>query len=773
VKRSAPLALALLAAAAGGSGGCRGNLDQPVPAPTIAIAAAPDSVAAGQASTLTWSAVHATACTAAGGWAGSRASSGSQSVAPGTTTTYALTCTGAGGNARDSVTVTVVPVPTVALTASPDTIAAGQTSTLTWTSTDATGCTAGGGWSGSRATSGSANVTPDSTTTYTLSCTGVGGSTGRSVTVAISSTPAAPVVTLAASPDTVASGATSTLTWTSSNASGCSASGGWTGTKGTSGTQGVAPTVTTTYTLTCTGTGGSTSTSVTVTVAAAPTVTLTATPDSIGAGQSSTLAWTSTNTTGCSASGGWTGARSTSGSQSVSPTATTTYTLSCTGPGGSASQAVTVKVGATTSGAYAYPLRVGPTGRHLVDQNGKAFLLVGDAAWSLIAQLTDTAADSYLANRQQLGFDAVLVNLIEHLFSDSAPRDIYGLAPFTGKLFTTPNAAYFAHADHIIQSAAQKGILVLLVPAYTGYGCEDQGWATEMQAASDSDMTAWGRFLGQHYAGYDNIVWVIGGDADPTTCSPSVKGKLQDMVNGILQYDTRHPFTAHNQRDEMGIVPWTGASWLDVNTTYTSSNEYSAAGQAYALTPTLPFFLIEAYYENEGAGAQELRAQSYWTLLAGGFGHVFGNCPIWFFGSRTGDPSCGTFDWRSQLGAQGSLNMEHFQKLFTARHWASLVPDLGHTVVTSSAGGGTVTAACAADSTSIVAYLPSNSSVTVSGACLRDSTMTAWWVNPSNGQATSVGTFSSRSPRTFTTPSGSDWVLVVDSPSSGFGTPGG
>jgi hypothetical protein len=844
----------LLVVLAVGAAGCNSRLAETTPPPVVTLTAVPDSIAAGEQSSLSWSASSASSCTASGGWSGPLTPSGSLSVAPAATTTYTLSCTGAGGRGSASATVTVVPAPTLTLTANPDTIAVGQTSTLTWSSTSATTCTADGGWSGSRAASGTENVSPTSTTTYTLSCTGTGGSASAAATVAISSTPAAPVVTLAASPAAIASGQSSTLTWSSTNATACTAGGGWTGTKTTSGSQSVSPTSTTTYRLSCTGTGGAGSDSATVTIVAAPTVSLAAAPDTVAAGTASTLTWSSTNATGCTASGGWTGTKATSGSQSVSPgattkygltctgpggtasdsaivtvlaaptvtltadpatitsgqsstltwsstgattctasggwagtkttsgtqsvspTGTTTYTLACTGAGGTTTRSVTVTVGGGTSGAYVYPLTVDASGRHLVDQNGKPFLLVGDAAWSLIAQLTDTAADTYLANRQQLGFDAILVNLLEHYFSDSAPKDIYGIAPFTGKVFTTPNPAYFAHADYIIQSAAAKGILVLLAPVYTGYGCGDQGWASEMQSASDADMTAWGQYLGQHYAGYDNILWVIGGDADPRACSPSVKGKLQDVVNGIQQYDTRHPFTAHNVRTMMGITPWTGASWLNVNTTYTDGNEYSYAQTAYAVTPAIPFFLIESNYENAGAGAQELRAQSYWTMLAGGFGHVFGNCPLFGFGaSVVAGGGCGSNDWRAQLTSQGSLNMEHFQKLFTGRHWGSLVPDLGHGVVLSSSGAGTVTAACATDSSSIVAYLPSRGSVTVSGACLRDATMNVYWVNPQNGTATSGGSVSSRSQQTLTAPTGGagDWVLILDSPSFGFGQPGG
>jgi hypothetical protein len=82
---------------------------------------------------------------------------------------------------------------------------------------------------------------------------------------------AIPTVTLVASPASITSGASSTLTWSSTNATSCSASGGWSGSKATSGSQSVSPTATTTYTLSCTGAGGSGSASAVVTVGAAKT----------------------------------------------------------------------------------------------------------------------------------------------------------------------------------------------------------------------------------------------------------------------------------------------------------------------------------------------------------------------------------------------------------------------------------------------------------------------------------------------------------------------
>ncbi len=82
------------------------------------------------------------------------------------------------------------PVPVVTLSASPTSITAGQNSTLTWSSTNSpTSCTASGGWSGSKAASGSQTVTPTANTTYSLTCTNAGGTSGpASATVAITGT---------------------------------------------------------------------------------------------------------------------------------------------------------------------------------------------------------------------------------------------------------------------------------------------------------------------------------------------------------------------------------------------------------------------------------------------------------------------------------------------------------------------------------------------------------------------------------------------------------
>ena len=420
-------------------------------------------------------------------------------------------------------------------------------------------------------------------------------------------------------------------------------------------------------------------------------------------------------------------------------------------------------------GNYVPPLRPSFNKRYIVDQNNKPFLLQGDAAWSMIAQLNRSDADIYLANRSANGFNIVMVNLIEHMFATNAPADIYNNKPFTGTTFTTPNEAYFANADYMIKSASSKGIIVMLDPLYLGYSCGSQGWCAEVQSASTSDMYSWGQYVGNRYKNYDNIVWLIGADTDPTP----VKANVQAMVDGILSVDTRHAFTAHNEPESMAIDHWGNVTWLNINDFYTySTSLYSNAQSAYAVSPTMPFFLIESAYENEHSSTQvQLRSQAYWTVLSGGIGQMFGNCPMWEFDSSN---YCGVTGWKSQLLSQGSLNMKYFGLLFNSRAWQLLVPDTNHSVVTAGYGSGInyVATALASDGSTMISYLPASTTLTVNMAKISGNSSMAWWYNPSNGQATLIGTYSNSGSQAFTSSSG-DWVLVIDNAALNYSAPGG
>jgi hypothetical protein len=263
---------------------------------------------------------------------------GSLQVSPAETTTYTLTATGPGGLVSDTATVTVTQSEPVLFKANPTGVDLGEPAVLSWSCrsdyADSVSISPG---IGAIAPYGSVQVTPDTSTTYTITATGSAGTATQQAVVAIN----APVVTLEADPTTVAAGQSAILTWSSTNAVTCSLAPDI-GAVDPSGTLSVSPAATTTYTLTATGPGGTTSQSVTVSLPL-PQIAFAATPQNIDAGDSATLNWSVTGADTVSIDAAI-GAVAAEGSTAVTPDVTTTYTLTATGPGGTATAAVTVSV---------------------------------------------------------------------------------------------------------------------------------------------------------------------------------------------------------------------------------------------------------------------------------------------------------------------------------------------------------------------------------------------------------------------------------------------
>ncbi len=139
------------------------------------------------------------------------------------------------------------------------------------------------------------------------------------------------------------------LTWTSTHADSCSASGDWSGSKSASGTEPISkPRGAYTFTLTCKGLGGtSLPASATVKVIKVPKCSFFPTPSKIILPQSSTLFWSCEYADNCAIDQGIGSISNTSGSHQVRPSKTTTYTLTCSSPDASRSYTAKIDVGAT------------------------------------------------------------------------------------------------------------------------------------------------------------------------------------------------------------------------------------------------------------------------------------------------------------------------------------------------------------------------------------------------------------------------------------------
>lgn len=162
----------------------------------------------------------------------------------------------------------------------------------------------------------------------------------------------APVVSFAADPSSVDYGAATSLSWASSNADRCVASGGWQGDVGVEGARRTeALMASTRFELTCAGVGGTTTRTVDVLVAGEPvpdplpTLSLSASSTSVASGDWTRLSWSAEDAESCIASGDWSTSKSLSGYQWVGPISEqSTYRLRCEGAGGSVTRSVTISV---------------------------------------------------------------------------------------------------------------------------------------------------------------------------------------------------------------------------------------------------------------------------------------------------------------------------------------------------------------------------------------------------------------------------------------------
>ena len=419
---------------------------------------------------------------------------------------------------------------------------------------------------------------------------------------------------------------------------------------------------------------------------------------------------------------------------------------------------------------FHFPVKVGASGRYLVDQNNKPFLITGDSPQSLIVNLSETQAGAFFADRQAAGFNALWINLLCSTYTagraDASTYD--GIVPFTtpGDL-SKPNERYFARVDHMLQLAAQHGLTVLLDPAETG------SFLSVLRANGLTKARSYGRYLGARYRNANNIIWISGNDFQSWQ-NPDDDALVQAVALGIQDADTRHIHTVELNYYRSGSLDDPGwAPIIQLNASYTYYPTYDQVLTDYNRANPLPTFLVEAHYEFEEIMSETgttgvLRRQAYWALLSGAAGQMYGNHYTWTF----------TSGWQTRLDSPGAAQMGYVRSLFEPRRWYDLVPDQTHATVT--AGYGTysasstladndyLTAARTPDGALVMAYMPTIRTITVDMTKLAGLAGASWY-DPSNGTyAAAPGSpFANTGTQDFTPPGNNsegsgDWVLVLE-----------
>ena len=425
----------------------------------------------------------------------------------------------------------------------------------------------------------------------------------------------------------------------------------------------------------------------------------------------------------------------------------------------------TIAVPSSTTGATkraSFPSGVSANGRYLVDGQRRPFMMVGDSPQCLSANLSPEDMDFFFSDRASHGFNTAWVNLLCGSYTRGAvdASTFDGIPPFSNfDDLSTPNPAYYARMDVMVQLAADHGITLLLDPVETG------SFRNVLKANGVEKSKAYGLFVGERYGGAPNIIWMFGNDYQPDqwkTYDPYLTA-LAEGIREAAPGDLKTIELNYNVSTSFDDRTWT--PFVDLASAYSYQPTYDAVLRGYNATPIKPVFMVEANYEfeNNTGGPdttdETLRRQEYWTMLSGATGQLYGNGYTW--GLHEGQ-------WKQHFDTSAVNQLGLMATLFRSLPWQDLVPDQNHKILTDGFGtydsegdvlaNAYATAAATADGSLAVVYVPTPRTIRLDRSQLKPG-LAAEWFDPTNGE---------RRPASepFMTPGKNsagdeDWVLLV------------
>ena len=439
-------------------------------------------------------------------------------------------------------------------------------------------------------------------------------------------------------------------------------------------------------------------------------------------------------------------------------------------------------------------LRVSDNKRFLVRQDGTPFFWLGDTAWELFHRLNREQADQYLQDRAEKGFTVIQAVVLAELDGLDDPNP-YGHTPLQSSDPTKPNQDYFKHVDYVVNKANSLGLHIGMLPTWGDKW--NKKWGKGPEIFNPQNAAAYGQWLGNRYKD-KRIIWILGGDRPIE--SDLHKEITRAMAQGLRKGDGGAHLITFHPTGGMGSSQWFhNEPWLDLNMRQNGhviefDGRYDATRKDYDRTdPIKPVLDGEPVYEDHPVSfkAKELghstsadvRRPLYWNLFTGACGHTYGHHSVWQMYDKGRGPINGPLmPWHEAIEQPGAGQMQYGRKLIESRPFLTRIPDdsviVPAEVTTSVPGAGTrrFVATRDTDGTYAFVYAPVGRAFSVRMDKIKGPKVKAWWFNPRNGQATTIGEFDNKATRQFVPPDKGedlDWVLVLDDASRNYPPPGG
>jgi Protein of unknown function (DUF4038)/Putative collagen-binding domain of a collagenase len=430
-------------------------------------------------------------------------------------------------------------------------------------------------------------------------------------------------------------------------------------------------------------------------------------------------------------------------------------------------------------------LRVSDNKRFLVAKDGKPFFWLGDTGWELFHHLNRQDAEEYFKKRSKQGFTVIQAVALAERQGLSTPNT-NGDVPLFNNDPTKPNEAYFKYVDTLIRLAAKNNLYMALLPTW-GDKVFKNTWGVGPEIFNTTNAYRFGKWIGDRYKDYTNIIWVIGGDRNPRDNSQDAdiwRAMAKGVTEGVGDPGNAL-ITFHPQPDgESSSSQWfQHDAWLDVNMLQTGhcrdTPVWEMVNRDYNKSPAKPVVNGENIYEEMPvcfnpkelgyANAYDVRKAAYLSVFAGAMGHTYGCGPVIWFSNKGGDFFSIFHSWKEALDLPAANEMKYLRALIESRPIEDRIPDQALLADEGSGSSERIQATHGKDYAFI--YSAYGNPIIVNLSKISGTRINANWFDPRTGKTKFIGSFDKKEQQTFIPPlpiaspvpsQREDWVLIVD-----------
>ena len=433
-------------------------------------------------------------------------------------------------------------------------------------------------------------------------------------------------------------------------------------------------------------------------------------------------------------------------------------------------------------------LQVTRDGHYLQYHDGTPFFWLGDTGWELFHRLKKDEIIRYLDNRKEKGFNVIQAVALAEL-DGVLKANQYGQVPLINNDPSTPNDNYFELIDFTVQEAMKRQLFIGLLPTWGDKVLKL--WGAGPVLFNETNAYAYGKWIGNRYKEYPNIIWILGGDRPAFTDTADKRSVWRAMAKGIEEGAGKGAIiTYHPAGESSSAAFWPDEKWLTLHMFQSGHARKNIPSWEWVkrergIVPVKPVLDGEPDYEDHPINWNkengyfrdyDVRNQCYRSVFAGACGVTYGNQAMWQFYSKDVAPiAFPERTWQETLDRPGAFQVGYLKKLIESRSPLTRVPDQG--IVRRQKDDPAAYAVAFRDVSGdyCMVYLPVSEQLELNLSFMTATDIRIWWFDPSLGHAGEPMTVKKENFMVMGPPAGEkkkDWVLIIENAAKKFTEPG-